>query len=121
MSSGSDLLRRPPFSTRFGTPLRPRDGRARSSPLVIGGLIAYGLALCLAPYIASVEADPGSRPAERIDPALLDRIEVRLVRAFVACGAIAGFVCAVAANLLGLTMRPELAPAARLHPPGEGA
>jgi uncharacterized membrane protein YeaQ/YmgE (transglycosylase-associated protein family) len=86
---------------------------------VIGGLITYGLALCLAPYIASVEADPGSRPAERIDPALLDRIEARLVRAFVACGAIAGFVCAVAANLLGLTMRPALASAA--SPTGEGA
>ena len=42
---------------------------------VIGGLIAYGLAVCLAPYIASVEADPGSRPAERIDPALLDRLK----------------------------------------------
>ena len=77
---------------------------------VIGALIAYGLALCLAPYIASVEADPGSRPADWIDPALLDRIEVRLVRAFVACGAIAGLVCAMAASLIGLTMRP--APAA---------
>jgi hypothetical protein len=88
---------------------------------VIGGLIAYGLAVCLAPYIASVEADPGSRPAERIDPALLDRIEVRLVRAFVACGAIAGLVCAAAANLLGLTMRPALAPPEAAPPPGEDA
>jgi len=83
---------------------------------VIGGLIAYGLALFLAPYIASVEADPGSRPAERIDPALLDRIEARLSLAFVACGAVAGFVCAAAANLIGFTMRPEYA-----APPGEDA
>jgi hypothetical protein len=88
---------------------------------VTGGLIAYGLALCLAPHIASVEANPGSRPAERIDPALLDRIELRLVHAFVVCGAIAGLVCGLAANLLGLTMRPELARPAAAPPPSEGA
>ncbi len=88
---------------------------------VIGGLIAYGLAMFLGPYIASVEADPGSRPAERIDPALLDRIEARLSLAFVACGAIAGFVCAVAANLIGLTMQPEYVRPEAATPPGESA
>lgn len=88
---------------------------------LIGGLIAYGLALRLAPLGASVEANPGSRAAEWIDPALRDRIEVTLVHALVACGATAGFVCALAANLFGLTMQPEYEPPdAAAPPPSEG-
>lgn len=78
---------------------------------LIGGLIAYGLALRLAPLGASVEmtvdANASSSAAGWI--ASPDQIGVTLGHAFVACGAIAGFVCALAANLLGLTMRPEFA------------
>jgi uncharacterized membrane protein YeaQ/YmgE (transglycosylase-associated protein family) len=92
---------------------------------LIGGLIAYGLALRLAPLGASLEmavdANSGSPAAEWIDAALPDRIEVTLGHAFVACGAIAGLVCALAANLLGLTMRPEFAPPEAAAPPSEGA
>jgi len=71
---------------------------------LIGGLIAYGLALRLAPLGASLEmavdANTGSPAAEWIDAASPDRIGVTLGHAFVACGAIAGLVCALAANLL---------------------
>ncbi len=92
---------------------------------LIGGLIAYGLALRLAPLGASVEmavdANAGPPAAEWIDAASPDRIGVTLGHAFVACGAIAGFVCALAANLLGLTMRPEFARPEAAAPPGEGA
>jgi uncharacterized membrane protein YeaQ/YmgE (transglycosylase-associated protein family) len=92
---------------------------------LIGGLIAYGLALRLAPLGASLEmavdANPGSPAAEWIDAASPDRIGVTLGHAFVACGAIAGLVCALAANLLGLTMRPEFTRPEAAAPPSEGA
>ena len=92
---------------------------------LIGGLIAYGLALRLAPLGASVEmavdGNAGSPAAEWINAASPDRIGVTLGHAFVACGAIAGLVCALAANLLGLTMRPEFARPKAAAPPGEGA
>ncbi len=92
---------------------------------LIGGLIAYGLALRLAPLGASVEMTVESSArapaAEWIDAASPDRIGVTLGHAFVACGAIAGFVCALAANLIGLTMRPEFARPDAVAPPGEGA
>jgi hypothetical protein len=84
---------------------------------VIGGLLAYGLALRLAPLGATVEASASAHGAA--DAASPDRIGVTLGHAFVACGAIAGFVCAVAANLLGLTMQPELARPESIVPPGE--
>ena len=48
------------------------------------------------------------------------RTGLTLGHAFVACAAIAGLVCAFAANLIGLTLRPKLSLADRLHPPGEG-
>ncbi len=92
---------------------------------LIGGLIAYGLALRLAPLGASVEmtveANAGSPAAEWIDTASTDQIGVTLGHAFVACGAIAGFVCSLAANLLGLTMQPEFARPEAAAPPDEGA
>jgi hypothetical protein len=88
---------------------------------LIGGLIAYGLALRLAPLGASVEANAGSPAAEWIDTASPDQIGVTLGHAFVACGAIAGFVCSLAANLLGLTMQPEFARPEAAAPPDEGA
>jgi hypothetical protein len=92
---------------------------------LIGGLIAYGLALRLAPLGASVEvtveANLGSPAVEWVDAASPGRIGVSLGHAFVASGAIAGLVCALAANLLGLTMRPEFAPSEAAVPPGEGA
>jgi hypothetical protein len=92
---------------------------------LIGGLIAYGLALRLAPLGGSVEttveASLGSPSVEWIEAASPGRIGVTLGHALVACGAIAGLVCAFAANLLGLTMRPELEPPEAAAPSDEGA
>ena len=92
---------------------------------LIGGLVVYGLALRLAPLGASVEttveASLGTPAVEWIDSASPGRIGVTLVHALVACGAIAGFVCAFAANLLGLTMQPQFEPPEAAAPPGEGA
>jgi uncharacterized membrane protein YeaQ/YmgE (transglycosylase-associated protein family) len=97
----------------------PRWPRALVAAL-IGGLIAYGLALRLAPLGASVEmtveANAASSAAAWI--ASPDQIGVTLGHAFVACGVIAGFVCALAANLLGLTMRPEFLRREAAAPPG---
>jgi hypothetical protein len=80
---------------------------------LIGGLIAYGMASRLAPLGASVETTA--------DTASPDWIGVTLGHAFVACGAIAGFACALAANLLGLTMQPEFARTEADGPPAGGA
>ena len=90
---------------------------------LIGGLIVYGLLLRLEPDLGVVrDDDQDQRRALR--PAtgpFRAGFGVTLGHAFVACAAIAGLVCAFAANLIGLTMRPELTLADRLHPPGEGA
>jgi uncharacterized membrane protein YeaQ/YmgE (transglycosylase-associated protein family) len=88
---------------------------------VIGGLIAYGLATRLAPLGASVEASLGSPAAQWIDAASPGRVGVTLGHALVACGAIAGLVCALAASLLGLTMQQEFEPFEAAPPPSEGA
>jgi hypothetical protein len=89
---------------------------------LIGGLLVYGLLLRLNPVWASFEmtirTNIGGEAGEWAFPG---RIGVTLGQAFVACAAIAGLVCAFVANLIGLTMRPELTLADRLHPPGEGA
>ena len=88
---------------------------------LIGGLIVYGLLSRLNPVWASLEmtirTNVGGDAGEWAFPG---RVGVSLGHAFVACAAIAGLVCAFTANLLGLTMRPELTLADRLHPPGEG-
>jgi uncharacterized membrane protein YeaQ/YmgE (transglycosylase-associated protein family) len=86
---------------------------------LIGGLIVYGLLSRLNPVGASVEMTIETNLGSLAHSAF-PRIGVTLGHAFVACAAIAGLVCAFAANLIGLTMRPELTLADRLHPPGEG-
>jgi uncharacterized membrane protein YeaQ/YmgE (transglycosylase-associated protein family) len=88
---------------------------------LIGGLIVYGLLLRLNPVWASLEMTVKTNiSGEASEWAFPGRIGVTLGEAFVACAAIAGLVCAFAANLIGLTMRGELTLADRLHPPGEG-
>ncbi len=83
--------------------------------------IVYGLLLRLNPVWASFEMTIRTNVSpEAGDWAFPGRFGVTLGHAFVACAAIAGLVCAFAANLIGLTMRPELTLADRLHPPGEG-
>jgi hypothetical protein len=98
-----------------------RAPRALGAAL-IGGLIVYGLLLRLNPVWASLEMTIRTNvlSPEAGDWAFPSRFGVTLGHAFVACAAIAGLVCAFAANLIGLTMRPELTLADRLHPPGEG-
>ena len=90
---------------------------------VIGGLIAYGLASRLAPLGATVEmaGKAGAWATEWIGAASPDRIGVTLGYAFVGCGAIAGLVCGLAANLLGLTMQPEYPLPEAIAPPDEDA
>ncbi len=88
---------------------------------LIGGVLVYGLLLRLNPVWASFEMTIRTNVSpDAGDWAFPDRVGVTLGHAFVACAAIAGLVCAFAANLIGLTMRPELSLADRLHPPGEG-
>jgi hypothetical protein len=81
---------------------------------IIGGVVAYGVLLRFAAIGGSVdmtiEASNGVQTADWIDSAFSGGIEGALAHAFVACGAIAGFVCAMAASLIGLTMRPTPAP-----------
>ncbi len=77
---------------------------------VIGGVVAYGVLLRLAAIGGSVdmtiEASTGVQTADWIDSAFSGGIEGAPAHAYVACGAIAGLVCAMAASLIGLTMRP---------------
>jgi uncharacterized membrane protein YeaQ/YmgE (transglycosylase-associated protein family) len=82
---------------------------------IIGGAVAYAALLRLTVIGTSVDVtiegafDPST--ADWIDAAFSGGIQGALAQAFVACGAVAGLVCAVAASLIGLTMRPEPAPA----------
>ena len=88
---------------------------------LIGGVLVYGLLLRLNPVWASFEMTIRTNVSpDAIEWAFPGRVGVTLGHAFVACAAIAGFVSALVANLIGLTMRPELSLADRLHPPGEG-
>lgn len=88
---------------------------------LIGGLIVYGLLSRLNPVAASFEMTIRTNLGPPADWGAPGRIGLTLGHALIACGAIAGLVSAFVANLIGLTMRPELTLADRLHPPGEGA
>lgn len=87
---------------------------------LIGGLIVYGLLSRLNPVAASFEMTIRTNLGPPADWGAPGRIGLTLGHALIACGAIAGLVSAFVANLIGLTMRPELTLADRLHPPGEG-
>ena len=106
---------------RCGTRWRPARAPRALVAALIGGLLVYGLLLRLNPVWASFEMTIKTNMGpEAGDWAFPGRVGVTLGHAFVACAAIAGLVCAFTANLIGLTMRPELTLAERLHPPGEG-
>ncbi len=90
---------------------------------IIGGFVTYAVALRLAALGVSLDmmlnpdGDPPTvqlinmTPFVATEPASAGRV---LVRAFVASGAIACLVCAMAASLFGLTMQPTpLRPAPR--------
>jgi uncharacterized membrane protein YeaQ/YmgE (transglycosylase-associated protein family) len=87
---------------------------------LIGGLIVYGFLSRLNPIAASLEMTIKTNLGSSAHLGEASRIGLTLGHAFIACAAIAGLVCAFTANLIGLTMRPELSLADRLHPPGEG-
>ncbi len=86
---------------------------------LIGGAVAYVALLRLAAIGASAEVtirgNVDASTADWIDAAFSGGIEGALAHAFVVSGAVAGLVSAMAANLIGLTMRP--APA-RAEPHG---
>jgi hypothetical protein len=83
---------------------------------LIGGAMAYALFHWLASLGASIEAAFDVT----MTPPVGDWIEATLRHGFVACGAVAGFVCALAASLLGLTTRGALIPARPAPVPPEG-
>ncbi len=92
---------------------------------VIGGFVAYAVALRLAEFGVSLDMmfdhnldAPSVQSISMTAPVATQPVstESGLVRAFVASGAIAALVCALAASLLGLSMRPT-----PLRPGTEGA
>jgi hypothetical protein len=77
---------------------------------IIGGAVAYGVLMRFAAFAASadltIEGNVSGPLADWIDATFSGGFEGALAHAFVACGAIAGLVCAMAASLLGLTQGP---------------
>ena len=82
---------------------------------IIGGVVAYGVLARLASIAASVdltiEGNLSGPVAEWIDATFVGDVEGVFAHAFVACGAVAGLVCAMLASLLGLTQKLAPAPA----------
>ena len=114
MSSASGRRRRRASSMRCGTRRRRRARRARSprrssaarSPIAS----ICGSPRSARPFEASVGADVSAELAAWIDPWFPRGFDVTLRDALVACGAVAGLACAMAASLIGLTTRGALAP-----------
>jgi len=80
---------------------------------VIGGALVYLVYLWLAALGASADAnlsDFSPEFAAWIETSFPRGFEVAARDALVACGAVAGFGCAMAASLIGLTTRAALAP-----------
>ncbi len=91
---------------------------------IIGGVITYCVFLWLAVLGASFEAslsDVGPDFAAWIDAWFPRGFDVTLRDALVACGAVSGLACAMAASLIGLTTRGALAPAPAPPVPSGGA
>ena len=91
---------------------------------IIGGAVTYWVFLWLAALGASFEAsvsDVSPEFAAWIDASFPRRFDVTLRDALVACGAVAGLACAMAASLIGLTTRGALAPAPAPPAPSGGA
>ncbi|HKN28757.1 MAG TPA: hypothetical protein VJY34_13075 [Roseiarcus sp.] len=85
---------------------------------IIGAAVTDPAALRIAALGASVdftiEGDFNARTANWIEQAFSGGIDGALTQAFVGSGAIAGFACAMAASLIGLTTRPHPAQAENL-------
>jgi hypothetical protein len=82
---------------------------------IIGGAVTYCVYLWFASLGASIEANVGadvsSAFAAWIEPWFPRGFDATLRDALIACGAVAGLACAMAASLIGLTTRGALAPA----------
>ena len=115
MSSASDRRRRRASSTACGTRRRRRARRARSPRRSSAASITYCVYLWFASlgaaFEASVGADVSAEFRAWIDPWFPRGFDVTLRDALVACGAVAGLACAMAASLIGLTTQGALAPA----------
>ena len=89
---------------------------------IIGGVITYCVYLWFASLgaaiAASVGADVSAEFTAWIDPWFPRGFDVTLRDALVACGAVAGLACAMAASLIGLTTRGALTPAPTPPPTG---
>jgi hypothetical protein len=91
---------------------------------IIGGAITYCAYLWFASLGASFAAsvsDVSPELATRIEQWFPRGFDLTLRDALVACGAVAGLVCAMAASLIGLTTQGALAPAPPALPPQGGA
>jgi hypothetical protein len=92
---------------------------------IIGGAITYCVFLWFASLGADIEATVGPHVSAAfrawLDPVFPRGFDVTLRDALIACGAVAGLACAMAASLLGLTTRGALAPAPIPPAPSGGA
>ncbi len=92
---------------------------------IIGGAITFFVFLWLATIGASFEASMGADVSAEfrswIEPWFPRGFDVTLRDALVACGAVAGLACAMAASLIGLTTQGALAPAPAPPAPSGGA
>jgi hypothetical protein len=75
---------------------------------IIGGVVTYCVYLWFASLGAAVEASVGAEFRAWIEPWFPRGFDVTLRDALVACGAVAGLACAMAASLIGLTTRGAL-------------
>jgi hypothetical protein len=92
----------------------PANAPRALAAAIIGGAIAYFAYLWLAALGASAEAnlsDFSPEFAAWIGSSFPRGFDVTVRDALVACGAVAGFACAMAASLIGLTTQGALAPA----------
>ena len=85
---------------------------------IIGGAVTYAVVLGIAAVGASVgftiEGKFDAETTNWIEQAFSGGVEGALTKAFVGSGAIAGFACAMVANLFGLTTQPHPARARNL-------
>ena len=107
-----------------GTRRRRRARRARWPRRSSAASITYCVFLWFASLGASIEAsvgaDVGGEFRAWIEPWFPRGFDVTLRDALVACGAVAGLACAMAASLIGLTTQGALAPAAAAAASGGG-
>jgi len=92
----------------------PRRAPRALAAAAIGGAITYGMYLWLASLGAAMESTisvtVSPSASSWIDDFVSGEFDATLQEALVASGAVAGFVCAMAASLLGLSTSPRALP-----------